>query len=99
MWNERNNKPVSAQWLHMLNSSHIQQKLDTGMKLRAIIDAKRPLQETAEALYLTILSRRPTEGELKHIAEFGRSPDRKNRIEWIDITWSLVNSTEFLYRH
>lgn len=99
MWNERNNKPVSAQWLHMLNSSHIQKKLDTGLKLRAIIDAKRAPQKTAEELYLTILSRRPTEAEVQTIVEFGKSPTRKSRTEWIDITWSLINSTEFLYRH
>ncbi len=34
MVNERNNKPVAAQWLHMLNSSHIQRKLEQGPKLR-----------------------------------------------------------------
>ena len=28
--NERDNKPVPAQWLHMLNSSHIQRKLEQG---------------------------------------------------------------------
>ena len=38
MENERNNKPVPAQWLHMLNSSHIQQKLEQGPKLKAIFD-------------------------------------------------------------
>jgi hypothetical protein len=99
MWNERNNNPVSEQWLHLLNSSHIQQKLDRGLKLRAIIDARRKPEETAEELYLTILSRRPTEDEIKNVLEYGTSPGRLNRTNWIDVTWSLINSTEFLYRH
>ena len=41
MENERNNKPVPAQWLHMLNSSHIQRKLEQGPKLKAIFDSGR----------------------------------------------------------
>ena len=36
MENERINRPVPAQWLHMLNSSHIQQKLDQGPKMKAM---------------------------------------------------------------
>ena len=99
MWNERNNIPVSEQWLHMLNSSHIQQKLDQGPKLRAIIDARRKPEETAEELYLTILSRRPTEDEIKNVLAYGVAPGRLNRTNWIDVAWSLINSTEFLYRH
>ena len=41
MENERNNKPVPAQWLHLLNSSHIQRKLEQGPKLKAIFDSGR----------------------------------------------------------
>ncbi len=39
MENERINKPAPAQWLHMLNSSHIQRKLEQGPKLKAILDS------------------------------------------------------------
>ena len=60
MENERNNKPVPAQWLHMLNSSHIQRKLEQGPKLKAIFESGRKPQEIVEELYLTILSRLPT---------------------------------------
>ena len=43
MENERINKPVPAQWLHMLNSSHIQRKLEQGPKLKAILQSgQRP---------------------------------------------------------
>jgi hypothetical protein len=99
MATERDNKPVSAQWLHLLNSSHIQQKLDQGPKLKAIIDARRKPEETAEELYLTTLSRRPTEDEIKNALAYGASPARLTRTDWVDITWALINSSEFLHRH
>lgn len=60
MENERNNKPVAAQWLHMLNSSHIRLKLEQGPRLKAIFESGRKPAEIVEELYLTILSRRPT---------------------------------------
>ncbi len=99
MTNERDNKPVPAQWMHMLNSSHVQQKLDQGPALRTIIDARRKPEETVEELYLTILSRRPTTDELNGILDYGGSATAKRRTDWVDITWALINSTEFLYRH
>ena len=68
---ERNNRPVPAQWLHMLNSSHIQGKLERGPKLREIIESGRKPDEIVEELYLTILSRRPTEEERKALEEVG----------------------------
>lgn len=100
MENERLNKPVPAQWLHLLNSSHIQRKLEQGPKLRAIIDAGRKPAEVVEELYLTILSRFPTPEEVKNVESYGGRPGGpKRREDWIDITWALINSTEFLYRH
>ncbi len=108
MENERNNKPVPAQWLHMLNSSHIQRKLEQGPRLKAIFDSGRKPDQIIEELYLTILSRFPTADEVKNAVEYsgagvagksGKSPPNKRREDWIDITWAMINSTEFLFRH
>jgi len=111
MENERDNKPVPAQSLHMLNSSHIQLKLEQGPKLRAIFDSGRKPREIVEELYLTVLSRQPTDDDIKNAAEYsaagavsksrkqGRSGAMKRREDWLDITWALINSNEFLYRH
>ena len=65
MENERINKVMPAQWLHLLNSSHIQRKLEQGPKLKAIFDSGRKPPEIVEELYLTILSRFPTPDEVK----------------------------------
>ena len=98
MENERINKPVPAQWLHMLNSSHIQQKLEQGPKLKAIFTSGRKPGEIVEELYLTVLSRRPTDEELKTVAEYVQSTSSKSQAP-IDVAWALINNTEFLYRH
>ena len=102
MENERANRMLSAQWLHLLNSSHIQRKLEQGPKLKVIFDSGRKPPEIVEDLYLTILSRYPTPAEVKLAEDYGRSARpraTKRREDWVDITWALINSTEFLYRH
>ena len=97
---ERNNNPSARQRLHLLNSSHIQRKIEQGPKLRSLIEAgpKRP-RSTATELYLTILSRYPTEEELAIVKEYGQSDETKGTKAFIDLTWALFNSSEFLYRH
>jgi hypothetical protein len=66
MENERDNKPVAAQSLHMLNSSHIQRKLEQGPRLRALMTSQVKTREMIEQLYLMVLSRLPTEEEIEH---------------------------------
>jgi hypothetical protein len=102
MENERPNKMLSGQWLHLLNSSHIQRKLEQGPRLKAILDSGRKPPEIVEELYLTILSRFPTPDEVKIAEDYCKSSKPKSakaREDWVDITWALINSTEFLYRH
>jgi hypothetical protein len=103
MENERNNKVMPAQCLHLLNSSHIQRKLEQSTKLKTIFESGRKQPEIEEELYLTILSRFPTPDEVKALGEYGRPGKSdvrvKTREDWLDITWALINSTEFLYRH
>jgi hypothetical protein len=99
MAGERDNALLPSQWLHMLNSSHVQSKLATGPKLAEVFDSGGDLSEITEKLYLTILSRRPTPEELKTVAEYVPATGSARRNGLIDVTWALINSTEFLYRH
>jgi hypothetical protein len=103
---ERNNRVVPAQCLHLLNSSHIQRKLDNGGKLRGLIESGKPTRALAEDLYLTILSRFPTPDEIGLVEAYGGVTQTKDgkiapkkREQWVDIAWGLINSSEFLYRH
>jgi hypothetical protein len=138
MENERDNKPIPAQWLHLLNSSHIQRKIEGSAKLGALLGSGRSSTMLIEELYLTVLSRLPSAEEMKLADSLGQlQPARatkagantktpppakgasatkagaaaktpppapamvlvKRREDWIDLTWSLINSTEFLYHH
>jgi hypothetical protein len=110
MESERINKVMPAQSLHLLNSSHIQRKLEQGPKLKAILDSNRKESEVVEDLYLTILSRLPTPEEARQVEAYstpvaatksGKAglAGGKKRDDWVDIAWALINSDEFLYRH
>jgi hypothetical protein len=71
MENERNNKPVSSQWLHLLNSTHIQQKLAQGPKLKELFESGKKPSDIEADLYLTILSRFPTAAEISALESYG----------------------------
>ena len=96
---ERANKATAGQQLEMLNSSHIQRKIEQGPKLRTILQANKPIPDTAKDLYLTILSRYPTEDELRVFADYSRPASHPRREALLDLAWALFNSPEFLYRH
>src|SRR5208283_5198472 len=62
---ERNNRPSASQRLHLLNSSHIQRKIEQSPKLRYLAQSGKKPGQLVASLYLMILSRTPTEAELK----------------------------------
>jgi hypothetical protein len=92
---ERINRLTAPQRLHMLNSSHILNKIEQSYKLRALRGGPR---EIAASLYIAILSRYPTAEELKVAEEYWRS-HASGRDALVDFAWALINSSEFLYRH
>jgi hypothetical protein len=96
---ERNNRPSAAQSLHLLNSTHIQRKIEQSQKLLEIFQSKSEPREMINELYRTILSRYPTDDELKTIGTYSKSSNVKRRDIPVDLAWALINSTEFLYRH
>ncbi len=89
---ERNNNFTAAQALHLLNSSHILNKIRKGPKIDELLSSgdSQPLVDT---LFLAILSRPPTDGERD---EFGWS---NSRWDAENLIWALINSEEFLFRH
>jgi hypothetical protein len=99
MENERVNELASPQWLYMLNSGQIQRKLQNGPRLKTIVSSGRKPIEIAEELYLTILSRFPTEADIRAVQQYAKTGVAKGRNLWIDVAWALVNNPEFLLRH
>jgi hypothetical protein len=96
---ERNNHPTADQRLHFLNSSHIQLKLEQSQLIPLLVQSKETPREIASTLYLEILSRFPTAEELSTAAAYFQTGAVNRRQATIDLTWALINSSEFLYRH
>jgi len=98
MESERNNRPTAAQRLHLLNSSQIERRIEQGPALQAIYGKSDP-QAVLTSLYLTILSRYPTDAEVKIAASYAHDSGLNRRQAAVDVAWALINSSEFLYRH
>jgi len=96
---ERNNRPSAAQRLHMLNSTHIERKIEQGPGMQALLRNANDTATVTKNLYLTILSRNPSDDELKIANTYATSSGIPRRQAAIDIAWALINSSEFLYRH
>jgi hypothetical protein len=95
---ERNNRPTPAQRLHFLNSTQVQRKIEQSRMIQFQTQGGKTRQQAASGIYLGILSRFPTEQELKTIETFAAGKTLK-REEAVDLAWALLNSAEFLYRH
>jgi hypothetical protein len=95
---ERNNRPSPDQRLHLLNSSHILRKIDQSPMLRPFQLSKTP-GDNVRQIYLTVLSRFPTAAEMQAVQNYAQTGPVKGRDILVDLTWALMNSAEFLYRH
>ncbi len=100
LMSERNRKPSDAQALHLLNSTHLQNKLERSGKIRALLrkHAKNP-RAAVRTVYLALLSRRPANDEVQAALDYARTPGINHKQAADDLVWALVNSKEFLYHH
>lgn len=111
---ERTSVFTPLQRLHLLNSSHVQNKLRQSPALAALLGSKRRPTDIITELYLTILSRPPSSEELATVHAYaagisgtnarpraGRPPTggANASTAFFDTAWALINSTEFLFKH
>ena len=97
---ERNNNPTDAQRLHMLNSSHVQDKIERSQRLNELIKTAKGNKQTMIAgIYLNILSRFPAPNEMTAAEQYFDSKGINSKQAATDVAWALINSKEFLYRH
>jgi len=97
---ERNNQPTDAQRLHLLNSTHVQRKIERSWRLRGLIKTpRRNRGHPIRMIYMNILSRDPTQNELAAAEEYFRTDGLKPNEAINDLAWALINTKEFLYRH
>jgi hypothetical protein len=107
---ERNNTPSAAQKLHLLNSTHIQQKLKNnkalfGMTTRNVKGKKKPQnvwadpEDVVEGMYLTILSRYPSDKEQQVALAYMKDSGLNRNEASVDLAWALLNTDEFIFKH
>jgi len=96
---ERNNRITASQRLQMLNSTHIQRKLEQSPRIQELLMAGQGPRLLVENLYLTMLSRFPTDEETKIALRYLDANRKTRRQAVIDLAWALINSAEFMYRH
>ena len=96
---ERNSRVTAPQTLHLLNSSHVHRKIEQGSKMQALLRSKDSPEKKTATLYLTILSRYPTDAELKTVTHYIAPKPEGAAGNPADVAWALINSAEFLHRH
>lgn len=90
-------EPTLTQALHMINSSYVNKKLKSSDgSLSRLVQAKLGNQELINELYLSTLSRFPTDMELQTAeAYIAESPKRRAGCE--DLLWALISSRSFIF--
>jgi hypothetical protein len=97
---ERNNQPTDAQRLHLLNSTHIQDKIERSWRIRGLLrTAKGNRRMMIDMIYVNILSRNPTPDELTAAEKYYQTKGINANQATHDLAWALINTKEFLYRH
>ncbi len=91
-----------SQALHLINGRTIDDALQRNPTLiPGLIDEFEDHESVIEALYIRALSRKPSPEELAGIlAQLPETSDRRRRqLEYNNIIWALLNSSEFSFIH
>ncbi len=98
---ERSNEPSLVQALHISNGDTIRAKLTAkDGKVESLAKDGQSLYRVIEDLYLSALSRYPTDAEVsKLLAVTGDVQASNRRIAIEDLYWAVLSSREFLFNH
>jgi hypothetical protein len=98
---ERSNEPSLVQALHISNGETILKKCAAkDGAVESLLTSGLPDYRIIEDLYLSALSRYPTDGELvQMLAVLGETPSNERRAAIEDVFWSVLSSREFVFNH
>jgi hypothetical protein len=98
---ERSNEPSLVQALHISNGDTIRQKAAAkDGRVAALASSSMQTYRIIEELYLSALSRYPTDDEVAQLlaeVDAARDTDRRTIVE--DLFWAVLSSREFLFNH
>ena len=97
---ERNNRLTAAQQLHMLNSSHVERKIEQSPKFQSMMRNSKGGQATRHRPLPDDSFPPPHRRRTQDRGRLRANRKRSNPARpLIDLAWALMNSAEFLYRH
>jgi hypothetical protein len=98
---ERSNEPSLVQALHLSNGETLLGKIASkDGRVEALLASGEPDYRIIEELYLSALSRYPTDEELaKLLGVLQDTPTDERRAAVEDIFWAVLSSREFLFNH
>lgn len=94
-------EPNLSQALHLLNGDTTQERIRQGKRVETLLNEKKSPEEVISDLYLTVLSRQPTDLEKEKLmaALDGQKEPAQVKEMLEDIFWALLNSKEFIFNH
>ncbi len=91
-------EPTLSQALHLMNGDVVNTKIQQGGVIKSLQDKQLTPPQIVEQLYITCLTRKPTETEVTALAPlFAEGSDANRSLD--DVFWALMNSREFLFNH
>ncbi|QDU98384.1 Bacterial Ig-like domain (group 2) [Lignipirellula cremea] len=97
---ERSNEPSISQALHLLNAPEIAEKIGHREgRIRRLAASDLTPREIIAELYLTTLTRFPTDEEITLMQLAFDQPGADRRTASEDVLWALMNSKEFVFNH
>jgi hypothetical protein len=96
---EREGDSNLAQALQLINGPTVNEKLrNPNNHIGRLLAKKTSDIDVLTELYLSTLSRAPTEADVKvALAHIAKAKDKRKA--WEDVHWALLNAKEFLFRH
>jgi hypothetical protein len=96
---EREGDSNLAQALQLINGPAVNDRLrKPDNRIGKLLARKLSDREVLNELYLTTLSRLPTDAEVQvTLAHVQQAVDKRRA--WEDVQWALINAKEFLFRH
>ncbi|MES2658922.1 MAG: PSD1 and planctomycete cytochrome C domain-containing protein [Verrucomicrobiota bacterium] len=92
-------EPNLSQALHLLNGDTTQERIRQGKLVETMLNEKKSPEEVISNLYLTVLSRPPSDMEKEKLLAAVAADPEKVRETLEDIFWALLNSKEFIFNH
>ena len=91
-------EPTLSQALHLMNGDVVNSKMQAGGVIKALQAQNLTPMQIVEQLYITCLTRKPTEQEVAALTPlFAEGSDANRSLD--DVYWALMNSREFLFNH